>query len=1428
MGPRTHPRAPRPARREHDHRLPGQPAGAACPRDRPQGLRARRGPARKRLRDRIRRARPSALGAPGRRRSSRGPRHTGGLHPRSRRGSPRGADFRRSAPRCPRHPPRRDAGPRRPRAAKRALVPRTPRRARRPHGRTGLPRGTAPGNHSPGHLRFGRRGTTRHRRPARALGPRAARAGLGAGRRRPRRSLPRPPPRSRGLGRPAGVRPERPRRPSTPPRRGALLHRRRSARPPLLFPPGFLSPCPVRLTELRLLRYTVFEDAPPLAFGEAPGRLHLVYGANEAGKTTCLRAISDLLYGYGARLAADDPRQLIDPRRGPLLEGELLSDNGERLRFRRKKGRKGTLVDAAGAPADEAALAALLAGVDRDAFASVWGIDHERLRAGGELLRSRRGLLGEVLAAAASGSPSLQELRTALRDEAERLYHPKRNRSSAFRAARKAYTEARRKEREERAQVGKWEELQRKRRVARERAVALQAELDALRAEERRLGDLERVAQTIDLIEQVSADLAAFGDHRPLPPTYDPVRRAQVQERLLILEERLEATARAEAQRSAELSALPSPAAILEEREAIEALGTRLSALGEAAQRTIAIEQRLAAEESALGRALERVAPGRTVADPSEVLPSATLRARVLDLIAERVPPPRELERNLKDREDELAQVRARRAELPSFGPDPRLAAAIEEAGSAGIDDELRQARAERERLAEEAARAVAALGRWAHDADGLAAAPLPERSAVAEFRRRFADADERERRCQDQLRAAQDEAAEKRRELEVLLAAEAPPNEEDLRAARRLRDAGWALVLAEWRGEGADPDALRAFAGNEALSEAYPRSVEDADRIADRLRREQERVLRRARLERELESLERRVRDLAAEEEQLRGERERLEDAWRALWAASGVAPLDRPEVMAEWLQEAREVLARAEAARAAADRAAALERSRDARRDALRAALAALGRDTPQTPELAPVLAVAKAHHEASRKAQERRQTIEEELERLEVLRARGLRDLEAAREGHVAWQERWSQAMTELGLAADASTRAAQARLAEHEALAQLLAERRRLEEELRDARALVQGFAAEVRRVAQAAGVEAAASGSPEAAYAELARALRAADTTARRRAELEKDLERLRAERARDEEDLRSARAELTRLCREAGVEKASELPAAEARLRAYDALRTKEERARAELAPEQRALDPPALRSLLAGRDVAGLAAERAEVARRAEELGAQRDQAQHEVGRLDEQLRTYDGGAAAARALQEQQAAETRLRRIAERYALLTVASAALDELLERHRGETQEPVLRRAHEHFAALTCGSFAGLTTVLGEEGHEHLLGVRPDAERAQVPFSEMSEGARDQAYLALFLAYVEERLARRSQEGREAVPFVADDVLVSFDEERTAAALCRFADLAARTQVIYFTHHEHLVELAREAVGSERLEVLRLPTAVREA
>jgi len=182
-------------------------------------------------------------------------------------------------------------------------------------------------------------------------------------------------------------------------------------------------------------------------------------------------------------------------------------------------------------------------------------------------------------------------------------------------------------------------------------------------------------------------------------------------------------------------------------------------------------------------------------------------------------------------------------------------------------------------------------------------------------------------------------------------------------------------------------------------------------------------------------------------------------------------------------------------------------------------------------------------------------------------------------------------------------------------------------------------------------------------------------------------------------------------------------------------------------------------------------------------------------------------ELKRMDGNASAAEAAQRAEAALAEIRTGVEQYIRLRLAAAVLRSEIERYRSLNQGPILARAGELFSHITLGSFVGLRTEFGEKDVAVLVGVRPNGEMVSV--EGMSDGTCDQLYLSLRIASLERHLAHN-----EPMPFIIDDILVNFDDRRAAASLKILADLSSRTQVIFFTHHRHLLELAANTLGPD--------------
>ncbi|HEY3665668.1 MAG TPA: hypothetical protein VGL19_06695 [Polyangiaceae bacterium] len=187
------------------------------------------------------------------------------------------------------------------------------------------------------------------------------------------------------------------------------------------------------------------------------------------------------------------------------------------------------------------------------------------------------------------------------------------------------------------------------------------------------------------------------------------------------------------------------------------------------------------------------------------------------------------------------------------------------------------------------------------------------------------------------------------------------------------------------------------------------------------------------------------------------------------------------------------------------------------------------------------------------------------------------------------------------------------------------------------------------------------------------------------------------------------------------------------------------------------------------------------------------------------EVRALEAGLQRYDAADAAdsAQGLSVQ-AAE--IREQALRYARLRLSSVVLRREVERYREQNQGPVLRRASALFPRLTLGSFRGLRAGVEER---QIVALRDDGKEVSV--DGLSEGTRYQLYLALRIASLERYLERNPP-----LPLVLDDILIHFDDQRASAAFEVLGELAARVQILFFTHHARDLQLAAGAIAEPRL------------
>ncbi|MGA8714792.1 MAG: hypothetical protein WB647_17475, partial [Roseiarcus sp.] len=155
--------------------------------------------------------------------------------------------------------------------------------------------------------------------------------------------------------------------------------------------------------------------------------------------------------------------------------------------------------------------------------------------------------------------------------------------------------------------------------------------------------------------------------------------------------------------------------------------------------------------------------------------------------------------------------------------------------------------------------------------------------------------------------------------------------------------------------------------------------------------------------------------------------------------------------------------------------------------------------------------------------------------------------------------------------------------------------------------------------------------------------------------------------------------------------------------------------------------------------------------------------------------------------------------------------YLTLRAGVAAADAALRLYRDRHRGAMMERASRAFSEISRGAYRGLTTE--PNGQSEML-IALGADGGSKAAEQLSKGARFQLYLALRVAGYHE-LAKV----RVPAPFIADDIMETFDHFRAEEALRLFAEMGRVGQVIYFTHHLHLAEIAQRVCPDARVHEL---------
>ncbi|MES1937724.1 ATP-binding protein [Salinisphaera hydrothermalis] len=1163
----------------------------------------------------------------------------------------------------------------------------------------------------------------------------------------------------------------------------------------------------MRFAELNLLAYGHFTERR-LVFTPGNTDLHIVFGANEAGKSTARSAVGDFLFGFPTQT----PLNFLHAYNALRIGARIQADDTE-IAAIRKKGRKNTLLDANGDPANglDTDLERQLAGADRAFFTRMFSLDHDGLRAGGETLAAADANADTALLSAGSGLADVLAERDALVAEADALWSPNASQNRRYYQAEARLKAADADIREHEVTVGDWRSKREAFETAEARYNELAEQRRGLSHQWRELERIRRVAQPARRYREIEAELADLGD----APALHADARAAFEQAKETIESANAAIASIEDQIEridAEIATLADDPALREAGEAIERLAEQRGRIAADRERSAEIER----EQAHLAEALAHARRELGWPDETSEWPTAAALAQVRRLAAAEATHRQSLEHatdNLNTAREADARLAAEADALGGAADTTALDAWLAACTREGdLESEWRNAQAGVDRLERDLARRLAAMQPAVADIETLATLHVPARDRIDEFEAAIDTARESRQQQQARVDELSDEVERARDALARRRADEALPSAESLTATREKRDACWQLVRRRYVEQRerdlfdeADAPKLDADAEKNPV-ETFERTTREADALADARFDHAEAIAQDAERQRHVAEREQALEQATARRDEARTRLDGLQMEWTALWASADLKPAS-PAAMRDWLDRRDAALAvRADRIDAEAKRDDLAERIA-AHRDHARPYLVALGVDESQIADAS--LAVLIEH---ARRLVEREHRKRDDRQRLDRERGEQARRIEALQstceqaEATLAdWQHDWRAALDELGLDASLDAQAGQAALDVIETGRQHARQARDLAAEQHDLNERRSRFEAELARILEATGRSAAVNEPGEQTVQRLTAALRDTRSQHERLQTRQADLAAHRERIAQHEQTRAEAERRLDGLCRQAGVADPDALEAIIARAERRQAL-IAEHTATAETLTDQG--DGQSIDDLIAAVEASDLDTLREQI----DALSDQIDNVDADLGPArdarNEAKAAFDaigGDDRAVTAAAERQTALADMQDAAERYLRVGPAALLLKWAGQRYAMDKHRPLIERGSVLMDQLTGGSFERLAGEFDDRDELQIVGVRPDGSRV-APIG-MSEGTRDQLYLALRIAAIEDYLERAA-----ALPVVADDLFINFDDDRAMAGLDALAGLAEKTQVLFFTHHQHLRDMAVERLG----------------
>ena len=1176
----------------------------------------------------------------------------------------------------------------------------------------------------------------------------------------------------------------------------------------------------MKINTLELNAYGPFTDKI-LDFSNPNPGLHIIFGPNEAGKTTALRGLVGLLYGFGHKI--DDDWQ--HDYRSLCVGASLIdADHGERAVLRYKR-RKNDLVDKHTAkPIPKEVMEEMLGKMDQQAFSHAFGISHEALRKGVDSVLAAGGNLGHALFAAGSGLNSLKQVMGRLETLQGQLFAP-RAKNAKINKGLSTLIQIRKKQREASVSHRQWK--------------AVKEGLDEIKAKKETIvSQMLEVTTQISLysrykaarphvtrMESLSVEIEAIGPTPVLAENFSQMRTDTLVASKSAAQA-LKTLTRRIADIRNEVDKRAYDARYVENAEKAEALAAEIPIHKKALEDARHMEKQTGQLQSDIEKLLLQLGKDLTAPMVSTLRPGRADRSRITRLANQRAGIINELNEAksahllagqiLEKTQDDLDRLGICRemGELRDC-----LDRALQ---NTHIEQRIFEEQAQMDKTEAQIGSDISALGLWQGDARALEMLALPFEETLHRFEEDFEVLSRQFAEVQKETQAIKTQIKQYQTELDRLNREKVLPHVEDLETDRKIRDSGWQAIRDVWLGGkeasetnikqlSKDPDAAanRHKNPNHDLARAYEGRVLKADQTADALRENAGEVVKIKALKNDIENLEEKIEQGNAKTGRLEEKRKALTLEWKALWEAMGIKALS-PKEMMRWLTRTDDIKRHLKDLRERKTIVRRLENELTVLKSDLEAGLRHAGAAIPDQLSFSGLMDMAKRLLLENDSLKNKIRACEVRMEENRQNINAGKKRISDAENKFADWQTQWQTAVEKLGFAGDADPDAVNDFILGIDEIHGLLEKSNALQQRIADIKRDYAAYEAQVGLAAEATGFETGSLNAEEAAALMWDSTKKQIEVfKAHRR--MEKEAATILHQKAAIEKEIAGQEEMLHQLCLQANARHVDELGEIE------NKVREKEKVTHSLAAVNDRLIELAAgepMEDFIAcvkTQDIDALEAKLRSLADRQAQLSRASEQLTGDIALKQRELEAMAGESQALLFAEQAEACAGEVLNDVSYYIRLKLADHVLAKAIEQYREKNQHPVLKSAGTYFNMLTNAMFSGLRADYDDRGEPVIKAIRASGETLTV--EQMSDGSRDQLFLALRLGGLAQYIQNNGP-----MPFIIDDVLVHFDDDRSKAAFCAFSDLAAQTQIIFFTHHRHLLQLAEAGVPADRLQI----------